>query len=149
MSIPDKITSFSDSPQVITSAAVSEHQISFASDKERDVFIHSEKMIRIIVAVVGSGLTQGMRVEFRFDTEAGLNSGDHIIAGVSRILLPEVMTTIGDMHLFRVDPIRLPEGYDFAGLWYAVVSTSGAGGFAVYADMVDGPERMQRLDPTL
>ena len=149
MGIPDKITSFSTSPQVITGAAVSEHVISFPSDKERDVFIHSEHMIRIIVAVVCAGLAEGMRVEFRFDMQANLASSDYIVAGVSRILLPEVMTTIGDTHQFRVDPIRLPEGYDFAGLYYAVVTNPGSGGFAVYADLVDGPERMQRLDPTL
>lgn len=149
MGIPDKITSFSTSPQIITSSAISEHVISFPADLERSVFIHSEHMIRIIVAVVGSGLTQGMRVQFRFDMQANLASSDYIIAGNSRILLPEVMTTIGDSHQFRVDPIRLPEGYDFAGLYYEVISTVGAGGFAVYADMVDGPERVQRLDPTL
>ncbi len=149
MSIPDIITTFSDSPQIVTTAAISEHVIEFATDEERSVFIHSENMIRIIVAVVGSGLTQGMRVEFRFDMQANLASSDYIVAGNSRILLPEVMTTIGDMHQFRVDPIRLPAGYDFAGLYYGVVSTAGAGGFAVYADMVDGPEKQQRLDPNL
>ncbi len=149
MGIPDKITSFSTSPQVIQGAAVSEHVIEFPSDLARSVFIHSEHMVRVIVAVVCAGLTEGMRVEFRFDMQANLASSDYIVAGVSRILLPEVMTAVGDVHQFRVDPIALPAGYDFAGLYYAVVSSSGSGGFAVYADLVDGAERLNVLDPAL
>lgn len=148
MGIPDKITTFSDSPQIITTDAVSEHIISFPEDGIRSVFIHSENMIRIIVAVAVGGLTQGMRVEFRFDMQADLASGDQIIAGVSRILLPEVLT-IRSIHQFRVDPIALPEGYDFAGLFYDVVNTAGSGGFAVYADLVDGAERLDVVDPAL
>jgi len=148
MSIPDLITSFSTSPQVITTEAVSEHVISFPSDAIRSVFIRSDHMVRIIVAVVCAGLDSGMRVEFRFDTEAGLASGDQIIAGVSRILLPEVLTA-RSIHQFRVDPIALPEGYDYAGLFYVPVSEAGTTGFAVYADLVYGAERLDVVDPAL
>lgn len=147
MGIPDLITTFSDSPQIIQAAAVSEHVIQFPSDAVRSVFIHSDHMIRIIVAVAVGGLAEGMRVEFRFDTQANLASGDNIVGGVSRILLPEVLT-IRSIHQFRVDPIALPEGYDFAGLYYAVVTNPGSGGFAVYADLVDGAERLDVVDPT-
>ena len=148
MGIPDKITTFSDSPQVIEAAAVSEHLIEFPSDAIRTVFSHSDHMIRMIVAVLCAGLAEGMRVEFRFDMQADLASGDQIIAGVSRLLLPEVLT-LRSIHQFRVGPIALPEGYDFAGIYYAVVTNPGSGGFAVYTDLVDGAERLDVVDPAL
>ena len=148
MGIPDLITTFCDSPQVITTDAQSEHIIEYPSDKMRSVFIHSENMIRIIVAVAVGDLTQGMRVEFRFDMQADLQSGNQIIAGESRILLPEVLT-LRSIHQFRVSPIALPEGYDFAGLFFDVINTAGDGAFAVYADLVDGAERLDVVDPAL
>ncbi len=147
MGIPDLITTFCD-PQVITTDVVSEHIIEFPSDEIRSVFIHSDNMIRIIVAVAGADMDEGMRVEFRFDMQADLASGDQIIAGVSRILLPEVLT-VRSIHQFRVDPIALPKGYDFAGLFFDVIDTAGDGTLAVYADMVDGAERLDVVDPAL
>lgn len=143
MSIPDLITQFSRTPQVITTDAVSEHVNSMPSDLARQVFIHSDNMIRITVAVAAAGMASGMRVEFRVDTEAGLASGDQLVIGNSGILLPAQLT-IRSVHEFRIKPMALPAGYDFQGLFYNLVSEAASGGFAVYADMVAGAER---LDP--
>lgn len=146
MGIPDKITTFCDSPQVITTDAQSEHIIEFPSDAARNVFFHSEKLIRLIVGVAAAGMAEGMRVEFRFDTQADLQSGNQIIVGASRLLLP-AMLVIRSVHYFRCNPIALPSGYDFAGLFFDLHTNPASGGFALYADLVDGPERIDEIEP--
>ena len=144
MSIPDLITQFSRTPQVLVAGdVVSEHVNPLPSDKARQVFIHSDNMIRITVAVIPTGMATGLRVEFRVDTEAGLASGNELVLGDSGILLPGQLT-LNSVHEFRIKPMALPEGYDFQGLFYNFLNEAAGGGFALYADMVAGAEK---LDP--
>lgn len=144
MGHPDLITTFSHTPQVLTAGdVVSERVNSMPSDKARQVFIHSDNMVRIIVAVAPTGMATGLRVEFRVDTAAGLASGNELVIGDSGILLPAELT-IRSVHEFRIKPMALPEGYDFQGLFYNFLNESAGGGFALYADMVAGAEK---LDP--
>lgn len=144
MSIPDLITQFCRTPQVISGDEVSEHQIEFPSDAERYVFIHSDNLIRITVAVIPGTMVAGMRAEFRFADDATLNS-NYIVAGVSRILLPAALT-LRSQHYFRINPMAIPDGFDFAGLFFVMEDDSPTGGFAVYADLVDGAEKFDAVD---
>jgi hypothetical protein len=139
MSIPDLITQFCTS-QAILASVVSEQVIEFPSDKERYAFIHSDNLIRLIVAVAdATGLNAGMRVEFRFDMQANLNSGDQIVAGASRVLTVDMLKRYSQ-HYFRINPMFIPEGFDFAGIYFDVLGTNG-GAFSVNVDLVHGAEK--------
>ena len=145
MTIPDLLTSYCTSPQIITTDVVSEHTTEFPSDAAREVFVHSEKTIRIIVGVAAAGGAEGLRIQAAFDTAASLASGSKIVAAETRILLPAELT-LNQTHFLEVSAMSLPEGYDFFGLWFDVVTSAFSGGFAVYAALVDGPERKNQPD---
>ena len=136
----DIITRYSN-VQVITTDVVSTIVNSFGSDKARDVFMREPHLIKVLVAVIAAGGTEGIRIEFRFDTAASLASGSEIVVGDSGILLPAQLETVGVMHQFRLRPIKLPEGYDFCGIYYNVVTNVFSGGFALTTWLADeGPE---------
>ena len=132
----DIITRYSNA-QVITSDAVSDVVNSFGSDKARDVFMREPHLIKVLVAVVAAGGAEGIRVEFRFDTEAGLASGSQIVVGDSGNLLPAQLETVGVMHQFRLRPIKLAEGYDFCGIYYNVTTNVFTTGFALTTWLAD------------
>ncbi len=142
MSYPDLILAPCTTPQVVTAAAVSEHVLQWPSDLARQVFIHSQHLLRVIVSVAPADLDSGIRFEYRFATNAAL-TGTPLVVADSGILLPAVLTA-NSVHEFRIKPIALPLGYDFSGGWFNVVSESASGGFALYWDMVDGADN---LDP--
>jgi len=135
----DKITQFSN-VQVITTDDVSDIVNSFGSDAKREIFIKEPHLIKVLVAVIAAGGTEGIRVEFRVATNAAL-TGSPLVIGDSGILLPAQLETVGVLHQFRTRPIALPSGYDYWGLYYNVVSSAFSGGFALTSWLADeGPE---------
>jgi len=132
----DIITRFSN-VQVVTVDAVSDIVNSFGSDAARNLFIGKPYLIKVLVAVIAAGGTEGIRVEFRIDTAAGLASGSQIVLGDSGIILPAQLETVGVLHQFRTRPIAVPSGYDFWGIYYNVVSTAFSGGFALTTWLAD------------
>ena len=139
MSIPDKVTAPATTPQVITTSAVSEHVLQWASDAARDVFIHSDNLLKVIVSVAAAGMASGIRFQYRFATNAAL-TGTPITVGDSGIILPADLAA-GDSHEFRIRPVPLPLGYDFSGGWFALESEAATTGFAVFMDLRDKPDR--------
>lgn len=136
----DIITRFSNA-QVITVDAVSDIVNSYGNDAARNVFMKEPHLIKVLVAVIAAGMAEGIRIEFRFDTEAGLNSGSQIICGDSGVILPAQLETVGVMHQFRTRPIKLASGYDFSGIYYNLISNPASGGFALTTWLADeGPE---------
>jgi len=135
----DKITQFSN-VQVITTDVVSDVVNSFGSDAKREIFIKEPHLIKVLVAVIAAGGTEGIRVEFRVATNAAL-TGSPLVIGDSGILLPAQLETVGVLHQFRTRPIALPSGYDYWGLYFNVVSSAFSGGFALTSWLADeGPE---------
>lgn len=145
MSIPDLATTFSRTPQVITTDAVSEHVNSHPNDAARRLFVRSDNIIRVEVAVAAAGMASGIRFEFRIDTAAGLASGNQLVLGDSGILLPAVLLA-NTVHEFRIKPIKVPAGYDVSGVFYNLVSEAASGGFAVYADLRAGSDSIDAVD---
>ena len=135
----DIITRFSNG-QVITTDVVSDLVNTFGSDAARNVFFNEPHLIKAMVTVIAAGGTQGLRIEYRVDTAAGLATAP-IVIGDSGILLPAQLEVVGRLHQFRLRPIKLPAGYDFHGIYYNVVDTAFSGGFALRTWLADeGPE---------
>jgi len=102
--------------------------------------------MRIIVAVAAAGLDSGIRVLYRFATNAAL-TGTPLVLADSGILLPAVLTAGAMIHV-PIQNRKLPEGYDFSGAWFDVVSEAGSGGFALRVDLVDAPESVPAINAT-
>ena len=132
----DLYTRFSNA-QVITTDAVSSVVNSFGSDAKREIFVRKPHLIKVMVAVLAAGGAEGIRAEFRVDTEAGLASGSAIVIGDSGIILPAQLEVVGVLHQFRTRPIALVAGYDFWGLYYNVVTSAFSGGFALTSWLAD------------
>jgi len=122
--------------QIITTDVVSTVVNTFGSDKERNVFMNKPNLIKVLVAVVAAGGAEGIRVEYRVDTNANLTTAP-IVIGDSGILLPTQLETVGKIHEFRLRSIAIPEGYDFHGIFYNVVSSAFSGGFALTTWLAD------------
>uniref|UniRef100_A0A6M3KSX1 Uncharacterized protein n=1 Tax=viral metagenome TaxID=1070528 RepID=A0A6M3KSX1_9ZZZZ len=139
----DIMTRFSNA-QDITVDVVSDIVLSFGSDAARNVFFRGDRLLKIKVTTTFATLTEGIRVEFRFDTEAGLASGSEIVIADSGILLPANLTE-KDLYQVMISPRSLPSGYDFCGVFYNVVSTAAtAGAFTTW--LADGPEVAGNVD---
>ena len=135
----DIITRYSNG-QVITTDAVSDIVNTFGSDAARNVFFNEPYLVKVMVTVIAAGGAEGIRIEFRCDTDAGLATAP-IVIGDSGILLPTQLEKVGRLHQFRIRPIKLPSGYDFQGIYYNVVSSAFSGGFALRTWLGDeGPE---------
>lgn len=145
MAIPDKLTEYASTPQVITTDAVSEFVNSWPNDAARNVFMHSEHLIRIQVAVAAAGMAEGITFEYRFDTQADLNSGSQIVCGSTGLVLPANLS-VGDVYYIAIAPRKLPSGYDFSGVYYNLHTNPASGGFAVISALVDGPERIDTVE---
>jgi hypothetical protein len=139
MSYTDLITTASRTPQVITTDAVSEHVNEAPNDTARGIFIHSNNIIRVQVAVAAAGMASGIRFEYRFDTEAGLASGSQIVVADSGIILPAALT-LGVVIEFRCRPMYIASGYDFQGGFYNLVSEAASGGTAFIMDIRGGAD---------
>ena len=131
----DIITRYSDA-QTITSSAVGGLVNTFGSDKARNVFLIKPYLIKILVAAVAAGGGEGIRVEYRVDTNVNLETAP-IVIGDSGILLPTQLETVGKIHEFRNRPIAIPEGYDFHGIWFNVVDSVFSGGFKLTTWLAD------------
>jgi len=131
----DIITRFSNA-QVITVDVVSDLVNSFGSDAARNVFMNEPFLIKVLVAVLAAGGAEGIRIEARWDTAAGLASSP-IVVGDSGILLPAQLEAVGVLHQFRCRPVKLAAGYDFFGLYYNVVTSAFSGGFALTSWLAD------------
>jgi hypothetical protein len=140
MSIPDYLTTFSTA-QAFTTEEVSDNVILFGSDAERNEFINTkDHIIRLQVTTVFAGMASGLRVQFRIDTAASLASGSQLIVAETQII-PVADLVANARFYLRVNPRRWPDGYDYAGLWYAPVSEAASGG-NISAALVDGAEDM-------
>ena len=125
--------------QVITTDIVSDIVMTVGSDAKRNVFMTPPNIIKVLVAVVAAGMAEGIRVEFRAATNAGL-TGSALVLGDSGILLPAQLETVGVLHQFRLRPIELPSGYDFFGIFYNLVNNPASGGFALTTWLAEGAE---------
>lgn len=133
----DIITRYSNA-QAVTTAAVSDVVNSFGSDAARNVFMRKPYLLKVLVTTTFATLTSGIRIEFRWDTAAGLASGSQIILADSGIILPANLSQY-DLYQVRISPRRLPSGYDYCGVYYNVVSeAASAGAFTTW--LSDGPE---------
>lgn len=139
----DIITRYSNA-QAITVDVVSTVVNSFGSDAARNVFMLGNKLLKILVTTTFTDLTEGIRVEFRWDTAASLASGSQIVLADTPILLPANLTA-GDLYQLAISPRRLPSGYDFCGVYYNVVSTAAAAG-AFTTWLADGAESANAVD---
>ena len=139
----DKRTTYSVE-QGITTDVVSDFVNSFPTDEARNVFFGRPNLIKARVTEAFTDLDEGLRIEFRFDTQADLNSGNQIVIGDSGILLPAVLL-LNKLIQFRLQARKLPAGYDFCGIYYNVVTTAATlGEFTTY--LSDGPEDADSLE---
>ena len=142
----DIITRFSNG-QVITSDVVSDLVLTFGSDAKRNVFMNEPHLIKVLVAVVAAGGAEGITIEMRADTAAGLATAP-IVIGSSGLILPAQLEVVGKIHEFRIRPIALPVGYDFMGIYYNVHTNVFTTGFALTTWLADeGSEAGLRGDP--
>lgn len=146
MSFPDFLTSPCTTPQVVTTDVVSEHVVQTPADIARKMFINSDHLLVVRVAVAAAGMASGIRFQYRAATNAAL-TGSPITLADSGILLPAVLTA-NSVHRFRIKPIALPVGYDFFGGWFDLVNEAASGGFAVYWDLTDDADSVDVVDAT-
>lgn len=141
MSIPDLITTYS-TLQSFTTTVVSEFVNEWPNDAERNVFIHSDHLLRFQVGTVFASMSSGLRIQYRFDTAASLASGSQLIIAETEII-PVADMVAGARFYLRIPPRRVPSGYDFSGVFYVPVSQAAAGTGTISAYLVDGAEDME------
>ena len=141
MSIPDLLTAPSLTEVTFTTAAIIGNVNEWPNDAERNVFIHSDNLFRIQVSTVFAGMASGVRFEYRFDTQADLASGSHLIVASTEIIPVADMVANARFYL-RIPPRRVPSGYDFSGV-FAVPESEAASGGGVIVSLVDGAEDME------
>ena len=140
----DIITRFSNA-QAITVDVVSDLVLTFGSDAKRNVFMNEPHLIKVLVAVIAAGGAEGLTIEMRADTAAGLATAP-IVIGSSGLILPGQMETVGKIHEFRIRPIALPAGYDFMGIYYNVHTNVFSGSFALTTWLADEGSEAGLLD---
>lgn len=137
MGIPDMLTSILTA-QEFTTTEVGDNVNEHPNDAERNTFVHSEHLLKFQVVTAFTGMASGLRIEYRFDTDATLASGAQLVIA-STAVIPVADMVAGARFYLRIPPTRVPSGYDFSGVFYVPVSEAASAGSIIQA-LVDGPD---------
>lgn len=133
--IKDFITAFGLGTTSITTDAVGDNVIQFASSPQQIGL--KGMLVEFTVAVAAAGMAQGIRFELRADTQADLASGSQVIVGDSGIILPAALT-VGATFQVHVQPRVLASTFVFFGVFYNLVTDPASGSFAMFASLKQG-----------
>jgi len=136
--IKDFITAFSGqdgTPQTITTDAVSEDIIQFASSPQQIGL--KGMLVEFVVGTAWSGADSGCSFELRADTAASLASGSQVLCGTSGIV-PVADLTAGARIEVHVRPRLLASTFVYFGAFYNLASEAASGGSTIFASTKQG-----------
>ncbi len=140
MGIPDALTAILTA-QEFTTTEVGDNVNEWPSDAERNAFLAGDNTLVFRVGTTFGAMESGLRIQYRFDTQADLASGSQLVIASTEVI-PVADMVAGARFYLKIPPRRLPSGYDFSGVFYVPVSQAANAG-SVIAALVSGPEDME------